>query len=230
MRARAAVVALCLAGYAQAEPVLFAQFEALTDRYSHQVFAEPANWSRLRIETGAGVTVFELPEALVYEDRTPRLWEMTGDGLPEVVVVESSLTEGARLAVYDATGRIAATPFIGRSNRWLAPVGAVDLDGDGRIEVAYVDRPHLAKVLRVWRMEDGALVEVAFAEGLTNHRLGSNDIEGGLRDCGDRAPELITASADWSQIVATSLVDGALVSRVLGPYDGPLSLQSATGC
>ena len=38
----------------------------------------------------------------------------------------------------------------------LAPLGAADLDGDGKIELAYIDRPHLAKILRIWRFDDGA--------------------------------------------------------------------------
>jgi hypothetical protein len=46
---------------------------------------------------------------------------------------------------------LAATPHIGSANRWLAPIGAADLDGDGRVEIAYVDRPHLARTLRIWR-------------------------------------------------------------------------------
>ena len=46
------------------------------------------------------------------------------------------MTQGARLAIYDETGLVSATPYIGRSNRWLAPLGAGDLDGDGNIELA----------------------------------------------------------------------------------------------
>jgi hypothetical protein len=47
---------------------------------------------------------------------------------------------------------LASTPWIGQRFRWLAPVAAADLDGDGAMELAYVDRPHLARTLRVWRI------------------------------------------------------------------------------
>jgi hypothetical protein len=72
---------------------------------------------------------------------------------------------------------------IGQRNRWLAPIGAADLDGDGRVEIAYVDRPHLARTLRVWRSRPGGtLTEIATATGLTNHRIGEAFITGGIRD------------------------------------------------
>ena len=76
---------------------------------------------------------------------------------------------------------VAATPNIGQRNRWLAPVAAADLDGDGATEIAYVDRPHLARRLRIWRFEGGSLTEIAALPGLTNHRIGEAFITGGLR-------------------------------------------------
>jgi len=144
-------------------------------------------------------------------------------------VVESSLRAGARLAIHGPGGRIAATPHIGTRNRWLAPVRAADLDGDGHMEIAFVDRPHLAQVLRVWRFRDGALHHVADAGGLTNHKIGWDFIPGGIRHCGD-GPEMITAQSGWSQIAATRLAGGALTSRPIAPYSGPNSLDAALAC
>ena len=80
---------------------------------------------------------------------------------------------------------IAATPYIGTRFRWLAPLVAADLDGDGWIEIAYIDRPHLAMVLRVWRFENGVLHPVAEASGLTNHQFGADVIEGGSEPVAD---------------------------------------------
>ena len=172
----------------------------------------------------------------VFEDVAPRLADVTGDGLPEVIVVRSSLTRGAQLAVYgrapeggDLVLR-ATTPYIGQPHRWLAPAGIADIDGDGRNEIAYVDRPHLLKVLRLWRYEDGALREVAALSGVTNHRIGWRTIPGGIRTCAGR-PEIIVASADWRTTLAVFWsAEGHLDTRTLGPLNDPDDLTAALRC
>jgi hypothetical protein len=196
------------------------------------VLGDDFEWGALRLTLeGGSVVVLRLPEDRVFEDTVPRVVDVTGDGLAEAVVVESDAALGARLAVYDGRGGLlAATLFIGTRFRWLAPVGIADMDGDGRVEIAYVDRPHLARVLRVWRIEAGRLVEVASAQGLTNHRIGEPDIGGGLRTCGGIV-EMITASADWSRVIATRLTeDGRLTSRDMGPHRDRESLAAAMRC
>ena len=97
------------------------------------------------------------------------------------------------------------------------------------MEVAYIDRPHLARVLRVWRFEDGALKHVADLQGLTNHRIGQDAISGGIRNC-EGGVDLITANSDWSRVMATRLVDGRLVARDIGPYTGRKSFDAALAC
>ena len=180
-------------------------------------------------EHGPRVTI-RLPADRVFEDIAPRLADLDGDGVAaEAIAVEADQRQGARLAIYGPEGLIAATPFIGTRFRWLAPLGAADLDGDGAPEIAYVDRPHLARVLRVWRFADGRLTEVAEAPGHTNHRIGERDIAGGIRDCG-AGPEMITASADWSQLLASRLVAGRIETRAIGPHRGRASFAAAMAC
>ncbi len=172
-----------------------------TDRYGHAVLGDALEWGGLRLTLADGrhedVT---LPETRVFEDVEARLADITGDGLPEVIVVETDVALGASLAIYGPDGKIAATPFIGQSSRWLAPAGIADFDGDGRIEIAYVDRPHLRKELVFVRLEGDQLIEALRLPGLTNHRIGEDFISGGVRDCG-QGPELILASADWTRVV-----------------------------
>ncbi|SNR26201.1 Repeat domain-containing protein [Puniceibacterium sediminis] len=210
--------------------IIDARYLEPTGRYDHAILGDALEWGALELTLRDGrVLRAVLPESLVFEDIAPRLWDVDGDGAPEVVTVESSLSHGARLAIWDAEGRIAATPYIGQRHRWLAPLGAADLDGDGRIEIAYIDRPHLARVLRLFRLEDGKLVPVAELAGLTNHRIGWDHVESGIRDCGSGA-EIIAANAGWSQVMAVRFAAGRLVAREVGPYTSRASIDAALAC
>ena len=236
--------ALCAqAVWAQSEldlrtEVLSARYIEPTTRYDHGVLGDDVEWGAIELVVDTcpdcarvirETWVIRLPEERVFEDTAPRVVDLRGDTGRAVIVVESHRDQGALLAVYGGSGLIAATPYIGRTHRWLAPIGAADLDGDGAIEIAYIDRPPLAKRLRVWRFADGQLTHLADQDGLTNHRIGWPDIPGGIRSCGG-SPEMITASADWSRVMATRRSGGALVARDIGAYAGKDSLRTALEC
>lgn len=226
---------LCLAlaaaaSSAEGAEVTSARYADPTARYAHGVLGDALEWGTLELTSDDGRTTrLVLPEVRVFEDLAPRLHDIDGDGVPEAVVIESHQDKGARLAVYGLEGLITATPYIGRSYRWLAPVGVGDLDGDGAVELAYVDRPHLAKTLRVWRYADGALAEIASLPGVTNHRIGQDFISGGLRDCG-KGPEMIVASGNWQEVLSITLRGGQLTPQNLGPFEGPASWAAALAC
>lgn len=141
---RALLVAclLPLAHVAAAQTITSAAYTDPTTRYAHGILVDAIEHGALVIKLSNAKTVtITLPQSDVFEDTAPRLLDVDGDGSPEVVVVQSNARLGAKLAIYDEDGLVAATPHIGRSNRWLAPLGAADLDGDGLIELAYIDRP-----------------------------------------------------------------------------------------
>ncbi|MBA83940.1 MAG: hypothetical protein CML69_04300 [Rhodobacteraceae bacterium] len=210
--------------------IVEASYVQPVDRYHHDILGDTPEWGgmRLRLSDGRVLTI-TLPESKIFEDIAPRLVDVDGDGDAEVIAVETSASLGARLTVWDETGVIAATPNIGRRNRWLAPIGAADLDGDGKIEIAYIDRPHLARLLRVWRFDQGRLVLVAERDGLTNHRIGDAEIFSGLRDCGE-GPRMVTVNRDWSRLMVSALAGGGIVTQDIGPYRGPASLRAALDC
>ncbi len=246
MRILAFVLAV-VAAQAHADEILSARYIGPTDRYDHGILGDAIEWSGIEIATGArtgregGLFTawreftfrIDLPENRVFEDIEPRLWDVTGDGSPEIVTILTDVDLGAALVILgavDGTVReIASTPHIGRTHRWLAPVGAVDLDGDGAIEIAFVDRPHLARVLRVWRYRDGDFREVAAFEGVSNHRIGDREIAGGIRDCGT-GPEMIVASADWTRILSITFDGSSFTQRDLGANNGPSSFSAAKSC
>ncbi|MEL6620278.1 MAG: VCBS repeat-containing protein [Pseudomonadota bacterium] len=233
--ARGGLLALCLwlagtSGTAQAGGVVSAEYADPTDRYAHGILGDAIEWGTLIAIDGAGAPVrFTLPQDHVFEDVAPRLTDVDGDGDMEVIVVETDVTAGGALAVYDTTGKVTETPHIGTRNRWLAPVGAADLDGDGTVEIAYVDRPHLAKTLRIWRFANGTLTEVAALPGLTNHRIGERDIAGGIRTCGN-GPEMILATGNWAELVAVSWGGGGFGWTSLGTDTTRPAFGAAMAC
>jgi hypothetical protein len=211
------------------EPLVSAIYIEPTSRYPHGVLGDEIEYGALELQYLANRFVIRLPQSRVFEDTQPRMVDVDGDGFREVVVVESHIDKGARLAVYNGGGLIAATPYIGQRYRWLAPITVADLDGDGVVELAYIDRPHLAKTLRVWRYSNSKLTEVATLKGLSNHRIGERDIAGGLRDCGT-GPEMIVARADWRRLVAVTFDGTALSAREIGLHKGRQSFANALAC
>lgn len=149
-----------------------------TTRYAHGILGDAVEAGGLAVKMADGkLHEHTLPTGYVFEDRRARPVDLDGDGRDEIVVVLSSVDEGAALAVYgivDGKLRLRAkTPHIGRSNRWLNPAEFADLDGDGRIEMTAVWTPHLGRVLQAWQYANGKLRRVAKIKGYSNHAIGS---------------------------------------------------------
>jgi len=236
----------CQAGGVDYEGYLRAGVHAVlanpVNRYGHGILGNTPEWGSLQfVVQGSprhGPYVFAeyvLPKDRIFEDVIPRLVDVDGDDSPEIVVVETDIKRGARLSVYAVEqgeaqiSLLAATPHIGRPYRWLAPVGVADFNGDGLMDFAYVDRPHLAKTLRVWTLKQGRLLEIASLRGVSNHNIGDESITGGLRDCG-AGPEMVVVDAGWRNVLGVRLTGDKLGKVELGRYKGPKSMQRALHC
>ena len=210
-----AVLLACLAGVSAAD-VVSARFADPTNRYPHNVLGSLRGFGTLEmVQTGGKVLRVVLPEARVFEDIAPRLWDITGDGKPEVVVVESDTARGARLVAYGPEGVVAASDFIGTRFRWLAPLGVADVLGRGAGQVIWVETPHLGRTLRLAEVQGDRLVVVASLPGVTAHRIGDETITGGVRDC---APQVVALSPDWARVLRIGRGSGGgLVAQNGGP-------------
>ncbi|MBX2886618.1 MAG: VCBS repeat-containing protein [Granulosicoccus sp.] len=158
-----------------------AWFSCPTTRYRHAVLGDNIEGGCLSVRDESD-TVFhlELDEHLVFEDVTPRIADMNGDGVNDVIAVRSDVNLGAALTIYTIADNrlleLAATPAIGQSFRWLAPAGIADFDLDGQNDIAYVETPHLGGLLRYWTLKKGKLEELASLRGFSNHSIGSSRV------------------------------------------------------
>jgi hypothetical protein len=201
-----------------------------TDRYAHGVLGDALEAGGLAVTLASGRTLaLTLPSDAVFEDRRVRLHDLDGDGREELIVVRSSLAHGAALTVYAVTdaGIVprAETEPLGAPNRWLNPAGIADFDGDGRADIAYVDRPHVLGRLVFVTYDRGGLVSRGAVDGVTNHVLGSRELDlAVVVDWGSGGrPLLVLPARDRHRLVVVGLDgDGP---RVIGSAAMPASVE-----
>lgn len=201
-----------------------------TSRYAHGVLGD-------RTEAGALVAVdadchryeTRLDADFVFEDLTPRLADMDGDGKPEIVTIRSRLDAGASIAIYGLRdGRlaeIAATAPIGTSNRWLNIAGIADVTGDGRLDIALVKTPHIDGRLEIWTLRSGSLERVAAAKGFSNHAIGSTELGlSAVADAdGDGIPDLALPDQGRFVLRIVSVRGGVVHATAPIPVGGRIS-------
>lgn len=214
-----------------------AWYDDATTRYAHGVLGDAIEAASLHAETNEGQLLsITLETTHVFEDIQPRLADLDGDGNDEIITIRSHNQKGGQIAVYGVTkttpntlSLVASTPYIGQAYRWLAPIGIADFNNDGEMDIAYIDRPHLAQTLRVWSYRDGHLQQVAQTQGLTNHKIGHDYITGGVRYCGEDIA-MVTVNSNWTRLIKTTFINGKLISQDIGPYSGTTSADTALSC
>ncbi len=198
---------------------LAAWLDQPTTRYGHAVLGDGIEAGGLSVRYGDGsVGQLTLAADRVFEDRLVRITGYDYQGRAALMTVTSYLDAGAALTLVDpgapggaAPRVLAEAPAIGTPNRWLNPVGAADVDGDGRVEFLAVITPHIGGTLRAYEHHGPALVADHALEGFSNHAYGSRELGlSGLADL-DNPPDGIAEA-----IVPNAMRDAMKVVRFSG--------------
>jgi len=152
-----------------------------TDRYAHGALGDYIEAGVLQVRLANGTRLqYVLDEASVFEDIMPRLVDLDGDGNDEVVSIRAYAHGGAALSVFKVSAAGIKPwleyPRIGLANRWLNPVGFGDFDGDGALEVAHIQTPHIGGILILSRPNGDKLDAFASRPGVSNHAYGATEL------------------------------------------------------
>lgn len=215
-----------------ARNIAAAWYEGPTRRYAHGILGDAIEAGSLVVQTPEGQRlVIDLPTDEVFEDRAPRLADLNGDGLDEVIAIRSSRAGGGGVAVYGlADGRLkqmSEVPVIGRSNRWLNIAAIADLGPAPGLEVALVETPHIGGTLRLFGWADGRLTLLDEDYGYSNHAIGSPEMRlSAMADLdGDGFVEVALPSADRRSLKITSMASGRI--EVLAEVALPARIDKA---
>ncbi len=160
---------------------------APTARYPHTSMGSVLHAGSVHVQSRTG-QIFEwvLPKQRVFEDTQPRIVDLDGDGLDEVILIEADIERGAALVSYGlratASGKVqlqelARSSFLGHPFRWLNPIGFADFDGDGKLDIASVTTPHIGGVLTLYRYAPPRIEAFAKAMDVSNHRMGDPNLQ-----------------------------------------------------
>lgn len=174
---------LSLYGFcAQAAGIVSARFILETDHYDHCVLGDCIEYGAVEAVLDDGrILSYRLDDNAVFEDIEPRLIPMGLNGRAALLVVRSSLKDGASLIILDVRRDklkiVAESPAIGKPHRWQNPIGVADFDHDGILEIATVITPHIGGTLTLYERQGRKLVKDHEAFAFSNHKIGSSEID-----------------------------------------------------
>ncbi len=178
-----------------------AWFARPTQRYAHGVLGDAIEAGSLVVVTASGnLLEVVLPIDQVFEDITPRIADLDGDGANEVIAIRSSTSGGAAVAIFGLAGTELTLRGAGNenglANRWLNIAGLVRR-ADGGLTLYGVRTPHIGGRLFSLDFRNGKLSESNdIATDVSNHLIGSRELGMSATGTFDGRMELVLPSQD----------------------------------
>lgn len=162
------------------DSLTFAQYTLPVTRYAHGILGDAIEAGQLVVAHKGLIYEYTLPQEYVYEDIRPRLVDVTGDSIPEIFTIRTHVAKGAGIAIYQLqNGQLveyATVPEIGIPSRWLNIAAIYDLDGDGTLNLAWIQTPHIGGILKVCPIQAGRLSSTDQVSTYSNHAIGDRNL------------------------------------------------------
>lgn len=183
---------------------MIAQYILPTTRYDHGILGDQIEAAGLAVSYEGKTYEYTLPENQVFEDILPRLYDLDGDHIPEILTILTNIEKGASVAVFTFHRKgielKAQSAYIGRTHRWLNIAAIDDFDFDGIPEIAWVTTPHIGGSLKFAHLLESKIVVLDSMEGVTNHKIGSSNQDLSLvRNC-PSSKLLYLPTMDFTQV------------------------------
>ena len=157
-----------------------AMYSMPTDKYGHGVLGDKIEAEQLVVVVDSVFYELTLPSEFVFEDISPRLYDVDGDNELEFITIRTNVSHGAAIVIYkiidDKLVEYAYVPDIGTSYRWLNIVAINDLDNDGFVELVWIQTPHIGGILKVAKIKAGALQILSEKSQFSNHASGERNL------------------------------------------------------
>jgi len=159
---------------------VYAQFAMPTEKYSHGILGDKIEAGQLVVVVDSVFYELTLPGEFVFEDISPRLYDVDGDTELEFITIRTNISQGAGIAIYkiidEQLVEYAFVPEIGTTYRWLNIVAIDDLDNDGIVELVWIQTPHIGGILKAAKIKAGTLKVLAEKAQYSNHAIGERNL------------------------------------------------------
>ena len=116
------------------DSAVFAQYAMPTEKYGHGILGDKIEAEQLVVVVDGVFYEHHLTDEYVFEDISPRLYDVDGDGELEFVTIRTHVSRGGGIAIYKIVDEqlveFAHLAEIGSRHRWLNIVAIADLDHD----------------------------------------------------------------------------------------------------